>query len=197
MSTAPSDVRERLIAAAEHHFRRFGYRRATVDEMTRTAEVGKGSFYLHFPSKEAAYFEVVENSLERFVATAEEALRGPGTAPDRLGALVAVAAAHYGEDELLRSSLMGEDHLVDGPVAERAAELQRARIRGLMAEVLAQGRREGSIRSGLDPEATAEVLFEAGWAVVRADLEGRAGLPLSKALDTLNDVVGLGVVSRA
>jgi AcrR family transcriptional regulator len=190
------DTRTRLIEAAEHHFRRFGYRRSTVDDMTRVAELGKGSFYLHFPSKEAAYLEVIEASLERFVAKAERALRAPGPVPDRLRALVEVTARHYSEDELLRASLLGDRSLVDGRVAERAAALQRARIRALLADALEQGHRDGSIRRSVDPQAAAAVLFEAGWAVVRAELEGHADLPLHRALATLNDIVGRGLVER-
>jgi len=39
-----TSVREQLIEAAERQFRRFGYRRTTVEDVPRAAEVGKGSF---------------------------------------------------------------------------------------------------------------------------------------------------------
>lgn len=189
-------ARERLIEAAEQQFRRFGYRRTTIEEVTRTAETGKGSFYLHFPSKEAAYMAVVEASLQRFLAKAEKVLHGSGPAPQRLRALVAVTADHYGKDELLRASLFGEATLVDGAVARRAAEIQRAKIRELLEEVLELGKREGSIRDTVDVANTAAVLFEIGWAVVRAELDQSSDVPLDIALDTLNDIVGLGLIAR-
>lgn len=194
--TATSDARERLLEAAEAHFRRYGYRRTTVDDVTREAATGKGSFYLHFDSKEAAYMAVVEASLERFVQAATEALRAEGPVPERLRALVEVTARHYGEDELLRASLFGEQHLVEGRVAERAAQVQRNRIRDLLTETLSEGKAEGTIRKSIDVEATAAVLFEIGWAVVRAELDGTADLPLDVALSSLNDLVGLGIVTR-
>ncbi|MEZ5174998.1 MAG: TetR/AcrR family transcriptional regulator [Acidimicrobiia bacterium] len=190
-------VREQLIEAAEGQFRRFGYRRTTIDDVTRVAEVGKGSFYLHFPSKEAAYMAVVEASLERFLAEADAALHQPGSVPRRLRTLVAVTAEHYGKDELLRASLFGEAALVDGTVAREAADIQRSRIRALLAEVLTQGIEDGSIRADLDVEATAAVLFEIGWAIVRSELDDTAELPLVVALDTLNDIVGMGLVARS
>lgn len=189
--------RQRLIDAAEQQFRRFGYRRATVDDVTRAAETGKGSFYIHFASKEDAYMAVVDASLERFLDRAEKALHQPGPVPQRLRALVEVTADHYGQDELLRASLFGETSLVDGAVARRAADIQRGRIRQLLAEVLEAGKRQGSIRDTVDVERAAAVLFEIGWAVVRAQLDDSSDLPLGAALDTLNDIVGLGLVSRA
>lgn len=196
MSTTINDPRKRLITAAEQEFRRFGYRRATVEEMTRSADTGKGSFYLHFPSKEDAYVAVVEASLERFLEKATQALSGSEPVPSRLRRLVAVTADHYGSDELLRASLFGEASLVDGRVARRAAEIQRSRIRELLAETLRQGIREETVRDTLDVDATARILFEVGWAVVRAELEGTTDLPLSQALDTLNEIVGRGIMNR-
>ena len=196
-AAASEAPRDRLIAAAEAQFRRFGYRRATVEDITREAATGKGSFYLHFASKEDAYLAVVEASLSRFLERAAEALHGEGSVPDRLRALVQATADHYGHDELLRASLLGAEHLVDKTVARRAAEIQRNRVRELLAETLGAGKAEGTIRATVDVEAAAAVLFEVGWAVVRADLEGVVGLPLETALATLNEIVGLGMLERA
>ncbi len=192
-----TEPKTRLIRAAEQQFRRFGYRRTTVEDVTRTADTGKGSFYLHFSSKEDAYLAVVESSLERFLTKAENALRTPDPAPRRLNALVAITAEHYGDDELLRSSLFGEGDLVDGAVAARAADIQRNRITALFADVLSGGKEEGTIRASVDVDSTSVVLFEIGWALVRAELASTSDLPLSTALDTLNDIVGLGLVARA
>ncbi len=191
MSSAPP--RDRLVAAAEAQFRRFGYKRTTVEDITASAGTGKGSLYLHFDSKEAVYLAVVETSLERFVGTATATLRGPGSVTHRLSAFVEATAAHYGHDELLRASLLGESHLVDGRAAQLAAEIQRTRIRQLLAEIIDEGRRDGSVRAEVDPDTAAAVLFEMGWGVVRAALEGVTGVPLETALATLNDIVGRGL----
>jgi hypothetical protein len=40
------------------------------------------------------------------------------------------------------------------------------------------------------------VLFEIGWAVVRSALEGDSRIPLDRALGTLNQIVGLGLLPR-
>lgn len=34
-----------------------------------------------------------------------------------------------------------------------------------------------------------------GWAIVRAEIEGHNSLPLEKALWTLNDIVGRGILA--
>jgi AcrR family transcriptional regulator len=194
---SPAAPDRRLIAAAEAQFRRFGYKRTTIDDITADAGTGKGSLYLHFESKQAVYMAVVEASLERFVENASRLLDGAGPVPSRLRSLVELTIQHYGEDELLHASLFGRAGLVDGDVARIAADIQRTRIRGLLRELLAMGQRESSVREDIDVDAAAAVLFEIGWAVVRSALEGDSRIPLERALTTLNQIVGLGLLPRS
>ncbi len=189
--------RGRLLAAAETRFRRFGYKRTTIEDIATEASTGKGSVYLHFESKQDVYMAVVERSLDRFIDSAEQVVARPGTAPERLRALVELTADHYGHDELLHSSLFGETDLVGGDVARMAAERQRQRIRAVLEDMLTVGKSEGSVRADIDPAPTAAVLFEIGWAIVRSGLTATDTGQLESWLDILNDVVGLGLLPRA
>lgn len=194
-AAGPPDPRSRVLRAAEDRFRRFGYRRTSVDVIADTAEVGKGSVYLHFESKADLYLAVVDLCTARFVEAASRAMAEATSAPGRLRALVVAAAHHYEHDDLLAPSLLGHADLVNGHVAQLAAEAQRGHITALITEALREGQREGSIRAGLDPERAASVLFEIGWAIVRRHLEGHAARPLADDLETLNDIVGRGTMT--
>lgn len=193
---AQQQAHHRLLAAAESRFRRFGYKRTTVDDIASEAGTGKGSVYLHFESKQALYMAVVAQSLDQFIDKAERVLARPRSAPERLRALVKLTAEHYGHDELLHSSLFGETDLVEGEVAQLAAEHQRQHIRRLLQDVLSEGQAEGTVRAEIDPLTAAAVLFEVGWAIVRAGLETDHSELLPQWLNTLNDIVGLGLVPR-
>lgn len=195
MTTMTEDPRERLLDAAEEKFRRHGYRRTTIDDITVAAGTGKGSLYLHFESKQEVYLAAVRRSLERFVARAAKVLQANAPVPQRMQKLVRLTVEHYGADELLHASLFGSD-LVEGEVSRMAAAVQRDRMRALLAQVLIAGQREGAVRPNLDPEAAAAIIFEIGWAVVRAELEKVSVLPLDKALMTLNEIIGLGLLPR-
>ena len=196
VEAAQLSARARLLEVAETRFRRFGFKRTTVEDITSEAGTGKGSLYLHFDSKQSIYLAVVESSLEAFLLKAAAAVRGAGGAPQRLRRLVEVTAEHYGSDELLHSSLFGGDEFVDGEVSRLAATLQRSRMRELLAEALRAGQREGTVRASIDAQTAASVLFEIGWAIVRAELEGESKLPLDVALHSLNEIVGLGLLAR-
>lgn len=55
-----------LLRTAEEVFAAHGLEDAKVEEISRRAGLSKGSFYLHFESKEEAFKQVVESFLARF-----------------------------------------------------------------------------------------------------------------------------------
>jgi AcrR family transcriptional regulator len=59
-SVTSLDVRlERVLDAAADLLVRLGYRRVTIEEVARRAGIGKGTVYLHFPTKEALFLGVL------------------------------------------------------------------------------------------------------------------------------------------
>jgi len=195
MTLTTYDPAQRLLDAAEESFRRYGFKKTTIDDITLAAGTGKGSFYLHFKSKQEVYLEIVRRSLERFIAKAAKALRSPAPVPQRMQQLIRLTVEHYGKDDLLHASLFGS-HLVEGEVSRMAANIQRERMRQLLEQALKAGQNEDAVRRNIDASAVAPILFEIGWAIVRAELEGDAAVPLDQALSTLNDIVGLGLLPR-
>jgi AcrR family transcriptional regulator len=78
----PSDpkARSRLLAAAERVFIEHGLDRAKVEDITRTAGLSKGAFYLHFKTKDDAFKEILASALAELglLLTEAEAARAEG-----------------------------------------------------------------------------------------------------------------------
>jgi AcrR family transcriptional regulator len=68
---------EKIFMAAMELFSRKGFVEATVEEITRAADVGKGTFFNYFPSKEHVLGFLVEK--QRGVVMEHMALARPGT----------------------------------------------------------------------------------------------------------------------
>lgn len=66
--------RTALLQAAVAVFARYGYRKASMDEVARAAGLSRQGLYLHFPTKEALFREVVEWLLKRSLAAAQAVL---------------------------------------------------------------------------------------------------------------------------
>ncbi|HKJ79968.1 MAG TPA: TetR/AcrR family transcriptional regulator [Prolixibacteraceae bacterium] len=55
-----SDIRANIITAAQTTFKRYGFRKTTMDEIAYAARKGKSSLYYYFSSKEEVFQAVVE-----------------------------------------------------------------------------------------------------------------------------------------
>src|SRR6516162_7651027 len=65
------ETRARLVGAARQLMARKGVDATSIQEITDTADVGFGSFYNHFASKEAIADAVMDDALESFGAAAD------------------------------------------------------------------------------------------------------------------------------
>src|ERR1700758_3107167 len=66
-----AEIRERLFRAALALFARKGFAEATVEDITEAADVGKGTFFNYFPSKDhilIAFGEMQLGKLEGAIA---------------------------------------------------------------------------------------------------------------------------------
>lgn len=148
-------TRKKLLAAAEQVFGSLGYDGASVSEITRTAGVGQGTFYVYFPSKKELFTELIwdlNRSLRYAVKVAVDAL----DAPTRFDIERAAARAFL---DFVREHT-GLYRVV------RQAEFVDARLYQAYYEKLAAGYRWGLMQAmdageirRLDPEATVYMLM--------------------------------------
>ncbi len=69
------ETRERILSSALSTFSESGYERTSVSEICSTANVSKGAFYYHFPSKQALFLELLESwltGIDLFLQTAQK-----------------------------------------------------------------------------------------------------------------------------
>jgi AcrR family transcriptional regulator len=138
------ETRERIYRAALQIFAERGYLETTVEDITEAADVGKGTFFNYFPTKE----HVLATYGEQRVAAIEVALKKARSANHSvLVVLKELATDLAGQSsqspDLLRSIFAA--HLSCAPVrAELQNRLQRARH--LLAEIFVVGQKRGEIR---------------------------------------------------
>src|SRR5438067_3441217 len=69
---ADPNAKEALIAAARAEFSKRGLRGARIEDITAACGLSKGSFYLHFESKEALFGGLVRSFVEAVGALQEK-----------------------------------------------------------------------------------------------------------------------------
>jgi AcrR family transcriptional regulator len=171
--------RERILATAQQLFADQGLD-TSMDEVARAAGVGAGTLYRRFPTKERLVDAILCDGLERVRGFAEAALR-EGDAFAGLELFLERSLGLQLENrallELLRLRLRHEPQLAAA----------RQRIRPLLAELVARGEAQGTLRGDL---AAADVLVLL-WALGRVVESTGPGAPelwrryLALALDGL------------
>jgi AcrR family transcriptional regulator len=136
---APEAKRAAILDAALRLFSQYGYRRTSIDDIAREAEIAKGTVYLSFKSKEEIFRALCESLIERTEAAVTAARATPGSIDERL---VAVLEAKLG---FLFETVYKSAH---------AAELMDSKNR-LSADLFAQsGRRYMKVLREMIEEAT-------------------------------------------
>lgn len=69
-----SGRRQHVLDAALLVFARYGYRKASVEDVARAADISRPGLYLYFPSKQELFRAAVTSALDRDVAAAERTL---------------------------------------------------------------------------------------------------------------------------
>ena len=77
-------VKDDILDATNSLLARYGYRKMTMDDLAAEAGIGKGSIYLHFPSKAEVVLSTIDRLVDRLIRRLEEIAAGPGGPVERL-----------------------------------------------------------------------------------------------------------------
>jgi TetR/AcrR family transcriptional regulator of autoinduction and epiphytic fitness len=157
-STPDSARRERVLAVALEVFGRYGFRKASMDEIARAAGMSRQGLYLHFASKDELFRAAVRQELDTALAEVSRCLDEEGVAlePRVVAALDAWLGRYVGSmlapdiGNLLHDPAMQLGDMVEPAIAEFDARLAAA-IAAAMSE-------KDRKRVGVTPEEIAGAL---------------------------------------
>lgn len=149
------DTEQRIMNAALQLFSEQGYANTTIDAIANAADIGKGTFFNYFASKEHLIMVFGERLVGELVAAA--ASMKPDTPVRELvrGAVHKVVAEWHANQRLLRSILGAA--LSNDTMAERFQTLL-AKARANVALLMAEGQRRGELRNDISAADLARLL---------------------------------------
>ncbi len=188
------DVVDIIIDAARPVFARFGFKKATLDDIARAAHKGKSSIYHYFESKAAVFQAVVEREGRLLRDALQTALEREDTPQTKLRAYIITRMEKLSDLDSYRSALRDE-YLAGNDFIERMrADYVRDEVSFVKA-ILADGIVEGLfLVEDLKQTASAIVAalksFEYPWATTDS-ISGT-----KKKVDVLLNVLLHGIANR-
>jgi AcrR family transcriptional regulator len=150
-----TEIRERLFRAALNLFAQKGFIETTVEDITDGADVGKGTFFNYFPSKDHILLAFVEMQLGKLEAAIEIAHRTNEPMPEFLRSLgVRMTQEPTRNPAIIRALLQA--YLSTTPVRAAMMDLQR-RVHELHTQMIQLGQDRGEIRNDLPAAEIAQV----------------------------------------
>lgn len=192
-SRRSAELRERLFRAALDLFAKKGFAETTVEDITNAADVGKGTFFNYFPSKDHVLLAFAEMQIARLHDAVEEARRTSQPIPEFFRSLAALMTVEPVRNPgIIRVLLLA--FLSNTEVRQAMLDLQ-IRVLALHTQMIEIGQERGEIRTDL-PAADIALLFRQtifGTLLVWS-LYGDASL--QSRMDSAFEIIWTGLLPR-
>ncbi len=159
-----AENRTRLIEAAVVVMLREGYDRATIAEIAREADLGFGTFYSHFESKEAIFRAAIDETREVRTHLLLSALEGVDAIPERVATTCALFVQLAGRYPDVTRFLLDARRRAENPGQEAAVFP--------FGDLVEEGCESGELELP-DPQATVAATSGAMLGLIQEMLAGR------------------------
>lgn len=149
--------REAILKAATRSFVERGFKKTSIDDVAREADVGKGTVYLACESKAELFYQCVLQDLQAWSAQIASFVDPRKPASEILATMAETGVVYVADHPLVRGLWSGIHQGLLPEWHDRFEEL-RTMGRATVAEVLRLGIRQGEFRADVDVEEAAAVL---------------------------------------
>jgi AcrR family transcriptional regulator len=181
------ETRLRVLDAAMAEFRRAGVQAAQVEDIVRAAGVARGTFYLHFPTKDHVLLESVCRDQERVAARLTRRLERAPRVFLRGAVDLLIAAGAAEQPAVSREILIA--------IARHATDIERHRmpVARVTTEYFRRAQQRGEVRRDLTPDELAAAFFPSVLGVLLLEPAG-AARRLRARLSLVVDVFVRGII---
>lgn len=151
-----TEVKEKIVQAAITTFSKYGYDKTRMDDIAKSANLGKGTLYLYFKSKEELFYDISENSikelkeqLSKLFSKKEDLVQDAEKFYDQYRNLI-----H--DSEKVSFEMIAESSR--NPKLRKALYEQRMKVYGIVIDYLRHQIEKGFFRKDMDVNAIASGL---------------------------------------
>ena len=180
-----ADKRRLFLKVGEELFSRYGYKDVNIEDITKEAGVGTGSFYTYFSSKEAFYEQILDNLENQGIRSVDRLVAGFRSPVNKMKALYRFTTLGVKNNPILLGILTGNKKYIYPGQQDRLSGKSslRAHVEKVISEIIREGARKGvfRVRQYKNPRRMVLAIYDAILMNLDSD----------RAEDLMNDVLHL------
>src|SRR5262245_2903444 len=184
-------TRQEIYRAAMESFLARGFDAVTIEEICQAADVAKGTFFLHFPTKDALLLEYGHQAVQELEVLLHAHQAGAITALQKVLTALAERATHHAAMVQLL-----ERELVSRPTAFASATEQSGDLGQLFASLISAGQEAGELRRSIDPRIAAAMLTATYFVIVGEWAKRGGKFDLAQAIRQSLDITLNGLATK-
>lgn len=131
--------RQELLNIAYQLFIQKGYEETSIDDIIAQAHIAKGTYYYHFPSKEATLEAVIDMMINNEIRWAREVLSAPISVPQKLIGVITSLRPEQNENNIADALNKKENIVMHEKVSRRIINEAVPLVAQVVSEGIAQG----------------------------------------------------------
>jgi len=180
-----ADKRQLFLKVGEELFSRYGYKDVNIEDITKEAGVGTGSFYTYFSSKEAFYEQILDNLENQGIRSVDRLVAGFRSPINKMKALYRFTTLGVKNNPILLGILTGNKKYIYPGQQDRLSGKNslRAHVEKVISEIIREGSRKGvfRVRQYKNPRRMVLAIYDAILMNLDSD----------RAEDLMNDILRL------
>lgn len=152
------DRKKLIIEAAAKSFSLYGYKATTMDQVAKLANVGKGTIYTFFKTKEELFDEIINSLIADIRLEVEGAMDESATILENVNSVL-VRIHEFRESHQLTIKLIQEERDMGTQTVVEAMQRVEQSIIQYMKGIIQKAMDKGEVKS-CDPEITAFVMLK-------------------------------------
>ena len=131
--------KQELLRIAYQMFIEKGYEATSIDDIIAEAHIAKGTYYYHFPSKEATLEEVINMMISDEVERAKAVLSAPIPVPEKLVGVITSLRPEQNESNIANALNQKENIIMHEKIDRRIVDEAVPLLTEVVSEGIAQG----------------------------------------------------------
>lgn len=163
------DIKNRILDKAKERMERFGFKKTTMDEISKDCKISKKTIYQHFTDKEDMFRCLLQRESHKTMELLFAQTRDIADPLDRIVMLIRKAIPYLNQDHFI-TRILKDEELFLAFVNRKYHELIDEEIIAAIARIIREGKQQGRFR-----DVNEELVAYAGFKLFQAFSYARTG----------------------